>query len=302
MNENKEDSIKEYLIDGDDESIVLIDNKDNEKAYEIIENNIEKLHNHPLYILEALINLNREKIIKLFVVFFIISLLCLYNNIPIYSTENPEPVFDERWNLPVVCFRDNVLEYFKELNQRFINDKTLRKTIQISASFALDSIFIVSFYLWVLYSVDWSLCFSFVFFYGIRSLLQYLLRQGLIENMYSPDPGFPSLLVGYHLSSDFFYSGHCGMPMILASEFYKQNRHILTVICSIITLLEVILMLSCREHYSIDIITGIFFGVYSHMIANYWTEILYEKNKKLSEIRMENSAELLRIGVSWEHC
>jgi len=75
-------------------------------------------------------------------------------------------------------------------------------------------------------------------------------------------PGFPSLMVSYLKTNDFFYSGHVGLPIILMSEFYVLKRFNMFGFCIFTFFIEAFTMIATRGHYSIDLITGAIFAHY----------------------------------------
>lgn len=70
-------------------------------------------------------------------------------------------------------------------------------------------------------------------------------------------PGFPSLLVTYHVANDFFFSGHTAIAVFGATELSRQRRSWLTTAAVLIVFFEVVTVLILRAHYSMDVFTGI---------------------------------------------
>jgi len=94
-------------------------------------------------------------------------------------------------------------------------------------------------------------------------------------------PGFPSLVIAYGSTNDFFYSGHVGACIMCHLEFKRwasdmKDAHVIRrwtiakwlslVACAI----QMILMLITRGHYFIDIVGGLIFGHYFYMIVGSW--------------------------------
>ena len=44
-------------------------------------------------------------------------------------------------------------------------------------------------------------------------------------------PGFPSIMVSYLKTNDFFYSGHCGLPIVLLCEFNHLGMKLMQAFC-----------------------------------------------------------------------
>jgi hypothetical protein len=83
-------------------------------------------------------------------------------------------------------------------------------------------------------------------------------------------PGISSLVVVYHDSYDFFYSGHIGTCFIVALEYrackwFKMHYLMLFIMCN-----QWFMMTSVRTHFVIDMITGVIIAHYMHI----WSEKL----------------------------
>jgi len=76
-------------------------------------------------------------------------------------------------------------------------------------------------------------------------------------NMIWHYPGFPSLLVTYHVANDFFFSGHTAIAVFGAIELSRLHRNWLTAAAVLLVLFEVATVLILRAHYSMDVFTGV---------------------------------------------
>jgi hypothetical protein len=70
-------------------------------------------------------------------------------------------------------------------------------------------------------------------------------------------PGFPSLLVTYHVANDFFFSGHTAIAVFGALELSRLRRKGLTIAAILIVIFEVATVIILRAHYTMDVFTGI---------------------------------------------
>jgi membrane-associated phospholipid phosphatase len=70
-------------------------------------------------------------------------------------------------------------------------------------------------------------------------------------------PGFPSLLVTYHVANDFFFSGHTAIAVFGALELARFRKSWLTAAAAMIAVFEIITVLVLRAHYTMDVFTGI---------------------------------------------
>jgi hypothetical protein len=100
-------------------------------------------------------------------------------------------------------------------------------------------------------------------FLGLVLLLS--LRQAMQALCVLPSPpniiwhyqGFPSLLVTYGVSNDYFFSGHTGIAVFGAIELARFRRNWLTALAMLVVVFEIVTVLALRAHYTMDIFTGL---------------------------------------------
>jgi hypothetical protein len=91
----------------------------------------------------------------------------------------------------------------------------------------------------------------------LRQVMQALCALPAPPNMIWHYPGFPSLLVTYHVANDFFFSGHTAIAVFGALEVSRLRRKWLTVGAVLIAVFEIATVLILRAHYTMDVFTGI---------------------------------------------
>src|SRR5436853_836115 len=91
----------------------------------------------------------------------------------------------------------------------------------------------------------------------LRQLMQAICALPPPPNMIWHYPGFPSLLVTYHVANDFFFSGHTAIAVFGAIELSRLRRNWLTVAAVLIVVLEIATVLILRAHYTMDVFAGI---------------------------------------------
>lgn len=75
-------------------------------------------------------------------------------------------------------------------------------------------------------------------------------------------------MVPYGQASDFYPSGHSGFFMIMMRERYLQDRNILVIVLMAGFMMTVIFVLvTFRQHYSIDIFVGVVYGSLMHVLV-----------------------------------
>ena len=104
---------------------------------------------------------------------------------------------------------------------------------------------------------------------ALRQLMQAICALPPPPNMIWHYPGFPSLLVTYHVANDFFFSGHTAIAVFGAIELSRLRRNWLTVLAALIVIFDVATVLILRAHYTMDVFTGI--------VAALWVARLSER-------------------------
>src|SRR5467141_2110348 len=99
---------------------------------------------------------------------------------------------------------------------------------------------------------------------ALRQLMQAICALPPPPNMIWHYPGFPSLLVTYHVANDFFFSGHTAIAVFGAMEISRLRRHWLTFAAVLIVVFEIATVLILRAHYTMDVFTGI--------VAAFWVK------------------------------
>jgi hypothetical protein len=82
-------------------------------------------------------------------------------------------------------------------------------------------------------------------------------------------PGFPSLVVTYSTSTDFFFSGHMALATVVASELTAHGAsRWKQAMAWIFAGVQAFVILSMRFHYVSDVVTGCFAAVTATQFAD----------------------------------
>ena len=103
--------------------------------------------------------------------------------------------------------------------------------------------------------------------FAMRQLCQWLCALEPPAGMIWRDPGFPSLLVTYHVASDFFFSGHTALAVLGAVELSRLGGRRWLWLGVAIVVLEVSTVLVLRAHYTMDVFTGAVAARYATILA-----------------------------------
>ena len=100
---------------------------------------------NPKTVLKEFLSLKKPQIIKLSISCIIIILFGIFNNIQIIGNPIPENN----------CYVDVVHDWFKPLNYYFRGNKAFSSFLCIFGSLSIDILFLISYYSWAIYSIDW---------------------------------------------------------------------------------------------------------------------------------------------------
>ena len=101
-------------------------------------------------------------------------------------------------------------------------------------------------------------------FYIFRIPHLWVFTPKFPEGFYWKYPGFPSLTVPYDRTSDFFFSGHCGILTITMMEWRALKEYKLFYLNLLGLCFTATSLLILRVHYFIDISMGIVVAHWIH--------------------------------------
>jgi hypothetical protein len=115
-------------------------------------------------------------------------------------------------------------------------------------------------------------------FIAIRALFMSLTHMGIYPGHIGPGSGYFDFIYSYfNMQTGFFFSGHTGMPFLMALIFWdKKQERALFLLLSIVFAVAV---LFTRIHYSIDVLAAPFMAYGIFKIAKY----LFLRDYKLIE-------------------
>jgi hypothetical protein len=103
---------------------------------------------------------------------------------------------------------------------------------------------------------------------GLRQLMQACVALPAPPNEIWHNPGFPSLLVTYGVSNDYFFSGHTAIAVLAARELARFQWKWLTAVAVGLVAFEIATVLVLRAHYVMDVYTGLVTGLYAAHLAD----------------------------------
>ena len=103
--------------------------------------------------------------------------------------------------------------------------------------------------------------------FAMRQTCQWLCALEPPPAMIWHDPGFPSLLVTYGVTTDFFFSGHTGIAVLGAVELARIGGRRWMYLGIAIAMFEATTVLVLRAHYTMDVFTGAVAARYASILA-----------------------------------
>lgn len=88
-----------------------------------------------------------------------------------------------------------------------------------------------------------------------------------VEGFIFEHPGFHSITVPYHDTNDFFYSGHVGTCFLLFREYRTSKWPRMSRFCLFALINQWMMMCLIRNHYIIDMVTGIIIAHFMYIQA-----------------------------------
>lgn len=193
---------------------------------------------------------------------------------------------------------DKLFDYTQTINV-FINENhKFAKAWLIAANFFLDGLFATVCISFILESRSYRILFSVGIFYLVRGVLQQFQTLPFPEGQYWEYPGFPSLINIYGRQSDFFYSGHIGFCLLCTIELFNNKSIKWGILGICVTVFMGFTLVSFREHYTIDLFTGLIMGHYCYYVTgffiHYWDQYLVIKGEFSDEVdRSKSSSSIL---------
>jgi hypothetical protein len=104
----------------------------------------------------------------------------------------------------------------------------------------------------------------------LRQICQMLCALPPPPGMIWRYPGWPSLLVTYHVANDFFFSGHTALAVLGAIELIHFAGSAWLPVGIAIIVLECLTVLVLRAHYTMDVFTAAIVAHYAAILAGEW--------------------------------
>ena len=105
-----------------------------------------------------------------------------------------------------------------------------------------------------IFGSTWRPFIALLLLFIFRQVCQALCALPTPPKMIWRHPGFPSLLVTYGVSNDFFISGHTAVAVLGAIEVFRQFPLWAGIAAGVVALLEAVMVIVLRAHYTMDVL------------------------------------------------
>ena len=168
---------------------------------------------------------------------------------------------------PVNGFTDHTHELLAGINLYLNAHPTLANVILATSSFEVD-LAAVSMVVFFFARRESRPLLALWLILIIRQLCQASVSIPAPEGMIWHYPGFPTLVVTYSTSSDFFFSGHMALATLLATELTAQGAPPWKqIVAWVVVSAQAVIILSMRFHYVTDVVAGFLAAVTATQLA-----------------------------------
>ena len=168
--------------------------------------------------------------------------------------------------LPDAGIGDRLLAFTAPANFYLHVHPSTANLLLIVSSAIIDALAVFIFWRWIVQGLIRPFL-GLVIVLGLRQVMQAVVALPAPPNAIWHYPGFPSLLVTYGVSNDYFFSGHTAIAVLAATEIARLGKRSLTSLAVLIVIFEIGAVLVLRAHYTMDVFTGVIAGLYAAYIA-----------------------------------
>jgi PAP2 superfamily C-terminal len=110
--------------------------------------------------------------------------------------------------------------------------------------------------------------------FAMRQVCQAFCALPPPPNMIWRSPGFPSLLVTYGVSNDFFFSGHTAVAVLGSIVVFSLCPLWIGIVAGVIAVFEMATVMVLRAHYTMDIFAAVVAAFCSYSLASWLCALL----------------------------
>jgi len=157
--------------------------------------------------------------------------------------------------MPASGIGDGLLEWTSPINSYLYGHPGAANALLIASSGVIDVLGLFLLGKWI-FGTTVRPFLGLLLVLGLRQTMQALVALPIPEHAIWHYPGFPSLLVTYGVSNDYFFSGHTAIAVLGATELARDGSGWVIAAAVLIAFLEAATVLALRAHYTMDVFTG----------------------------------------------
>jgi hypothetical protein len=160
---------------------------------------------------------------------------------------------------------DGILEATSDIHQFLLTNEHWRHGLLVASSAVIDllGLFLLAS---ALFGQTFRPFLGLLMLFALRQMCQGLCALPAPDGMIWENPGFPSLLVTYGVSTDLFFSGHTAIAVYGACELARLGKSWVWL-GLLVALFEASTVLVLRAHYTMDVFTGAVTALYVNTLA-----------------------------------
>jgi hypothetical protein len=105
--------------------------------------------------------------------------------------------------------------------------------------------------------------------FALRQLCEYHVSLPAPDGVVWHHPGFPSLLVTYHVANDYFFSGHTAVSAVAMMQLIHVAPWWVAALAVVGTMIEAGTVIVLRAHYTMDVVAAILAAVAADSAATW---------------------------------
>jgi len=186
--------------------------------------------------------------------------------------------------VPQSGIADRIHTVTASANQYLDANPNAARVLLIVSSAIIDALGVFLLGLWI-FRGEVRPFLALVIVLGLRQIMQACVALPTPPGAIWRYPGFPSLLVTYGVSNDYFFSGHTAIAVLGACELARFRSRVWTIAGVAIVLFEAATVLILRAHYTMDVFTGMVTGLYAAQLAGKFSSPKLSPSRQANELQ-----------------
>ena len=168
---------------------------------------------------------------------------------------------------------DKIHDWSAPAHRHLMNHPQLTRTILVTSSAVIDLLGVSLLLLGIMGPSSAPLI-GLTIVFVLRQLLQFLVLLPPPHGMIWHNPGVPSLLVTYGVSTDLFFSGHTSLAVYGGLQLWHTQIPLLQALGVAIMIFQSSAVLLLRAHWTMDVYAAIVTAMLADILAQRWAPAL----------------------------